>query len=298
MALYLPIDAVTGRSPDLDLAADYLELNAFFSPNSAAQTSGLRNAMSLAAEEDHGDLDRELQRGEAEEVVASAVSQIKMRQDALDTAYPFALDEGGDVLTCVLEVDSFGQAAYILSLVLSNLFSVSEVLSGSGYHPDDTEVRKLRQYFQYMATAALAAEVQGEAWSFGSPRPDGSPFLEKLRQIWKRLGDGQVEAQPGSPRQPKDDQVDVFAARRRWDRLPGFILAAAQVATGKNAREKSLKGHLDAFKERWFSRRPLTNFIPYWIVPFAADRDQFVDDVRTMGNCLASAAPASPCGGG
>lgn len=51
-------------------------------------------------------------------------------------------------------------------------------------------------------------------------------------------------------------------------------------------REKSLKGHLGAFKSRWFAPQPVTEFIACMIVPFAAGRGQFIDDVRNLGNVL------------
>lgn len=283
--LYLPTDAVTGSAIDVDLAADFLELTAFFAPDGAARTSDLANAASIGAAEDYADVQAEMLDGE-EEIVSSAAFRIQTRQTVLETAYPFALDRRGDVLTCAIDNESFGQTAYVLSLVLSNLRSVSPVLGGSELHPSDAEVRRLREYFQFFATAALAAEVQGHAWSFGFPRPDRSPFLGKLEQIWRQLGDGFVTAQAGAPQQPKDDQVDVFAARPHPDRLPGFPLAAAQVATGRDAREKSLKGHLSAFKSRWFGTQPVTDFIPYMVMPFAAADNRFTDDVRVMGNVL------------
>ena len=284
-ALYLPTDVVTGSAIDVDLAADYLELTAFFAVDGTARTTDLANAASIGAAEDHVDVQAEMFDGE-EEIVSSAASRIKTRGNALGTAYPFVLDDRGDVLNCELNEESFGQTAYVLSLVLSNLRAVTPILEGSDLHPGDAEVPRLREYFQFFATAAMAAEVQGHAWSFGFPRPDHSPFLGKLEQIWLQLGDGRVEAQAGVPRRPKDDQVDVFAARPHLDRLPGFLLAAAQVATGRNAREKSLKGHLSAFKSRWFGTQPVTDFIPYMVVPFATADNQFVDDVRLMGNVL------------
>lgn len=284
MALYLPIDEVTGPSIDADRAADFLELTAFFADDSTARTSELANAAALPAE-DHVDLQEEMQEGE-EEIVSTAVNRIDTRQRALKATYPFRLDSTGDLLKYKLDEESFGQAAYILSLVLSNLRALTPVLDGSGLHPDCAEVRKLREYFQYFATAALAAEIQGEAWSFGFPRPDRSGFIKKLEQIWVRLQDSSVEPQTGAPKHPKDDQIDVFAARPHLDGLPGFPLAAAQVATGRNARGKSLKGHLDTFKGRWFRTPPVTDFIAYMIMPFATPDDQFVDDVRAMGNVL------------
>ena len=270
-ALYLPLDEMTS-----DVAADFLEFSAFFSNDAMAFTSDLTNGPSIATAEENGE----------EELVSSTVNRIETRQRVLDSEYPFNLDRNGDILTCTLDKRSVGQAAYILSLVLSNLRSVSPILNHSDLHPEEDEVRKLREYFQYFATAALAAEIQGHAWSFGFPRPDRSPFLEKLKQIWGNLGDGYVETQLGAPSKPKDDQIDVFAARLLPDRLPGFLLAAAQVATGQDMRDKSLKGHLGAFKSRWFSTQPVTEFIAYMIVPFARADNQFVDDVRTLGNVL------------
>lgn len=283
--LYLPIDAVTGGGIDFDRAADFLELAAFFSNDGTVLTSELANSASIGASEDHADLQDEMENGE-EELVSGTVNRLNHRRRVLAGTYPFRIDEDGDILTCTLENDAFGQAAYILSLVLSNLRSMSPVLDGSHLHPDDAEVRRLREYFQFFATAALAAEVHGDAWSFGFPRPDRSPFLDKLRLIWHRLGDGRVGRQTGAPGQPKDDRVDVFAARPHADRLPGYPLAAAQVATGRDAEQKSLKGHLDAFKSRWFATQPVTEFIAYMIVPFALADRRFVDWVRTMGNVL------------
>ena len=284
-SLYLPTDAVKGPSIDFDLAADFLELAAFFSIDSTVATSDLANTTSIAAAEDHIDLEDEIEDGE-EEIVSGTVSRLDLRARVVGRSYPFFLDDTGDILTCTLDQDSFGQAAYALSLVLSNLESLSPILSGSPLHPADDEVRKLREYFQYFATAALAAEVNGDAWSFGFPRPDHSPFIEKLQQVWTVLCDGRVHAQIGVPTHPKDDQVDVFAARLHYDRLPGFPLAAAQVATGKDPAQKSLKGHLSAFKSRWFATQPVTEFIIYMIVPFAIEDNQLVDSVRTMGNVL------------
>lgn len=284
--LILPLDEVTGRRLNVDLAADYLELTAFFANDGgAARASDLANAASVGPEEGLGELREEMAHG-AEEIVTSAVYRIKLRQRALDSTYPFELDREGSTVTCVFEEASFGHSTYILSLVLSHLRAVSPVLADADLHPNDEEVKRMRKYFQYVATAALAAEVQGQAWSFGFPRLDGSGFLPRLKEIWQELRDGRVEAQAGAPERPKDDKIDVFAARTHSDKLPGFLLAAAQVATGTNAWTKSLRGQLGPFRSRWFQAQPVTDFIPYMIVPFAIGDEKFVDRVRTMGNVL------------
>ena len=284
MGLYLPSDSVTGRLIDVDLLADYLELTAFFADDSTARGSDLVNAASLAAEDRDG-VDGEIRHG-PQTLVERGANRIRQRRISLGSAYPFELGPRGEMVTCRVDDAALGPAAYVLSLVLSHLRSVSPVLDGSKLHPGDEEVRRLRQYFQGCATAALAAEVQGAAWSFGFPRPDGSGFLEKLEQIWRKLRDGTVARQAGAPDRPKDDHIDVFAARTHPDGLPGFLLAVAQVATGANWRQKSLIGHQTGFKRSWFSAPPVTDFIPYIVVPFAADDKRFVDDVGRMGNVL------------
>ena len=223
---------------------------------------------------------------DVEDIVTSTVKRIEARQQALGSAYPYELDRNGDILTCMLDHDSVGQAAYISCLVLSNLRPVSPVLNGSPLHPSEAEVKELRKFFQYFATAALGAEIRGNAWSFGFPRSDHSSFLSKLEEIWQIIQDGLVAPQAGAPTQPKDDRVDVFAARPHPDQLPGFLLAAAQVATGKNWTDKSIKNHLGAFKSRWFGPQPVTDFIPYMIIPFARPNEKFIDDVRIVGNVL------------
>ena len=279
--LYFPQDSLD----DFDLGADFLELSAFFADVGVVPTSELSNAVDIGAAEDHSDVDEEMREG-GEQIVSNAVLRLENRQRVLGSAYPFQLDDSGDILTCTLNSGSIAQAAYILSLVLSHLRSISPVLDSSELHPDDSETTKLRRYFQYFATTALAAEIRGDAWSFGFPRPDHSNFISKLDDIWRKLRDGSVAPQTGAPAQPKDDAIDVFAARPHPDRLPGFLLAAAQVATGKDWKQKSLRGHLGVFRQRWFMPQPATDFICYMIIPFARPDDAFTDDVRVVGNVL------------
>ena len=127
----------------------------------------------------------------------------------------------------------------------------------------------------------------GPAWSFGFPRPDRTGFLPKLSEIWALLGDGKVGPDPSAPLNPKDDKVDIFAWREQKDGLPGFLLVAAQVATGSDWKEKSLKGHVrGVFQHRWFNPTPITQFVAYHVIPFARPDVVFRDDVLLLGNVL------------
>lgn len=283
--LYFPHDEIDTKNPNFDLAADYLELTAFFSDQSRSFTKDLINATEIGAEDDYSDVNEEMT--DREEIVSGATRRIERRRDALREAYPFTLDESGDVLTYLGQEPSNGQAAYLLSLILSHLKAVSPILDGSVVYPSDAEIIELRKYFQYFATAALAAEVNGRAWSFGHPRPDKTNFHTKLAEIWGVFRDGILQPAVGVPEKPQDDQIDVFAARLHRDGLPGFLLAAGQVATGKNWRDKSLRHHLEkVFPSRWFGQQPVTMMMCYHIIPFTRPDDEFFDDCRVLGNVL------------
>ena len=209
------------------------------------------------------------------------------RKRVLATSYPFDIDDNGDVIFYTGDMTDLGHTAYLVSLILSNLKSVSPLLVGSEAHPTEEEVIRLRRYFQYFATAAIAAEVGGPAWSFGFPRPDRTGFLPKLCEIWVSFKDGSVGPDPSSPSHPKDGGVDIFAWREQKDGLPGFLLLAAQVATGRDWKEKSIKTYVNGvFKNRWFSRVPVTVMVAYHVIPFARPDETFRDDVDLLGNVL------------
>lgn len=285
--LYLPVDDFGGDGPNnLDIAADFLELSAFFASEKCALTQSIVDALELAADDDFKTVEEEIAR--REDVASAASMVISDRARALGEAYPFTISQDGRAIKCEIQGLTHGQAAYLVSLILSNLKAVTPLLNGSGMHPTDAEVSTLRQYFQYYATAALAAEVRGQAWSFGFPRPDRSGFLSKLEEVWSVFKDGAVSPEEGEvPLNPKDDEVDIFAGRVHADGLPGFLFAVAQVATGANWRGKSLRNHLDhVFFQRWFKRQPATPPLPYHIIPFARPKRGFRDDVRLLGNVL------------
>ena len=284
-ALYLPTDQFEdASSADMDLAADYLELKALLSENRQSFSQDIVDSLELAAENEYSDVDAEIRN--REEIAWGAVSRMSSRKRVLEETYPFDIGDDGSVIRFSGE-EHFGHAAYLVSLVLSNLRTISPLLDEPGLHPTRGEIYRLRQYFQYLATAAIAAEVGGPAWSFGFPRPDGSGFLTKLSQVWESLKDGRVEADRSAPSSPKDDQIDIFAWREQRDGLPGFLLIAAQVATGQDWKSKPIRDHVTSvFPKRWFNPGPVTSMVTYHVIPFARPDDKFRDDVLVLGNVL------------
>jgi hypothetical protein len=280
--LDLPLDALR----DADIAADYLELIAVFSRAGQSSVVDIVNAADIEAESEYTDVDDEM-RGH-EPIADAALRRITTRLDALEDAYPFQLDSAGVLSLDVCRLDLPG-TAYVLSLLLANLRPVSPLLQDFARYPSTEEVDDLRRWFQYYATAAIAGEIGGSAWSFGFPRPDGSGFIAKLEEIWRTLKDGRVGADESAPSSPKDDGIDVLAWKETRDGLPGFLLVAAQVATGGDWKSKSIKRDVnDVFKTRWFTggRRPVTEMIAYHVVPFALADEGIRDDVLVVGNLL------------
>ena len=283
--VYLPSDEFAGAvSPNFDLAADYLELKAIFSEERRAFRTDIVDALEIAADADFS-VHEEIQ--EREEVADGAIARMASRKRVLAASYPFKLDpQGNEIVFSATNLDH-GKAAYLVSLLLSNLHSLTQLLDTNGLHPSGEEIRELRLYFQYFATSAIAAEIHGSAWSFGFPRPDGSGFIKKLSEIWDVLKDGTVNPHSSAPGAPKDDQVDVFAWRKQPDGLPGFLLVAAQVATGKNWKDKSIKQRVGGvFQKRWFNPEPVTEMVAYHVIPFARPDEKFRDDVLVLGNVM------------
>jgi len=222
-------------------------LSAFFSDDGCTATQSIGEALELACDGDFASAGEEIiAQEDVEDIESGAALAIAERKKALKGAYPFEISKDGRIVSYDDTLKSYGPAAYLISLVLSNLRALTPMLTESGRHPNNSEVAFLRVCFQHFAAAALAAEIGGRAWSFGFPRPDGSGFLPKLKEIWGVLKDGTVGPEVGEvPSKPKDDGIDALACRPHVDGLPGFLLAVAQVATGANWQEKSLRGHLD-----------------------------------------------------
>ncbi len=284
-SINLPCEQISRSQLDVDLVADYLELKAIMSEDKSSLKKDIVIALEHGFDDDFNNGSFETE--ERERIASETIARIKLRSTILKTTYPFTLEIKGQIIYLNYDHLNFAHTSYVVSLLLSNLRSVSELLVNITNYPSSDDVRLLREYFQYIATAAIAGEIGGRAWSFGFPRPDHSNFFDKLTEIWTVVRDGKIEADPSAPKSPKDDGIDVFACQEPADGLPGFLLVAAQVATGRNWDKKSILSHLhDRFPKRWFKREPATKMLAYHVIPFARPDYMFRDDVLTVGNLL------------
>ncbi len=264
--------------PELDaqprLQADWLELAAFFSPRREVLITELVNQQDLEWDqepEDFGDTAELL-----EDIHGKVIQEVERRRHDLDKAYPFEIDEAGQVFSLV-EDWNFGQAVYLFCLILSH--SPSSELVPEEYAPAKDKLRAARDLFQVCSTLAASGHTRGPAFSVGWPRVDASRFLEKLHAIWQIYGDGTPhdEPPPGAPEQVKDDEIDVISYWPESDKRPGHGFLLGQVASGNDWRKKSIQAALGRFKF-WFKHQPAAPahgaiFTPFYVEDESISRD-------------------------
>jgi hypothetical protein len=259
----LPLDC---SSP---YAIDWLEYKVLSSEYKIASVSELQRIWDVRRNEEGDDFEGA---GTDGDVFLQTVSaELSNRIKKLGAAYPFELSDNGESLSLTA-----GGHIYLFCLLLSHP-KKGPVLNGK-YLPNITNT--VRDLFQACSTLAAAGEVRGNSYSFGFPRPDGTGFLEKLRVVYQKFGEGKVvDSVPrGASRKQKDAQIDIIAWKDRPDRAAGKRYVLGQVASGNDWPGKTIKGAaIDSFHKTWFSNPQVASqataalYIPFCIIPEADD---------------------------
>jgi hypothetical protein len=247
--------------------ADWLELRAIGSSRRKSTLAELLSGLDVGRDEeseDSADADAERDRLKAE-----VLDEIDRRINCIGASYPFRLGRRGAVLEFVAPADNVG-AIYLFCLFLSHIADRSIVPADLAPEADN----RVRDLVQVCCTVAAAGHVEGEASCFGWPRKDGLPFLDALKTLYKRIGEGAPhdEAPAGAPVYIKDGGIDVIAWRPAVDGMGITAYFVGQVASGKNWSEKSVKADEDTFHRFWFksqiaSPRTYGMFIPFCLEP-------------------------------
>lgn len=264
--------------------ADWAEIRALADPSGSFRLSRIKRFWDTHRESEDADpeglhareedTDEQGVSGGDDDVFLDALTdELAERSRALGGAYPFDIADTGLTLSLKHDLD-IGQVVYLFCLLLTNSRE-GDILSGAWVPAVNNQVRDL---FQVCSTVAAAGEVRGCAISFGWPRPDGNPpFLQKLREVYGRFGEGVPVEQPRPGASPwaKDEEIDVIAWHPRLDGAAGTIYMLGQVASGDNWEAKSIKGGpINYFHRTWFNPAPPSVpipsiFIPHAVPPFA-----------------------------
>ena len=221
------------------------------------------------------ELESEILAEDREKCANDVLNEVEYRSSVLRQDYPFVLQEAGqqwNIRPAVPSQENKVEAAricYLFCLLISAIRD--ERLSG------DTVAalrRSMPNHFQAVATDAAAGILNGEAVSFGFPRPTGEGFRPALSSASQQMGLGAVlDALPlWSNGQEKDAGIDVIAWQNFRDGRPSKLVMLGQVASGQNWAEKSVKNDTYRFFD-WFSQRPTEHYIPSIFIPFPQHHD-------------------------
>jgi hypothetical protein len=269
-------------SPDLtdtrSRLADWLELRAVFSNNGAGEADLL--SIARLTSDDHRDresdesgivVEEEILDREPEQVLARVSDEVGHRTQSLGSDYPFTIDRPFRLTLKPFSEMIEGHWTYLFLLLLSA--QRDKALPTSEKIAELT--RRGRVLFHACASIGVAGLLRnGGTFWFGSPRPDGMPFLQALAAVCEKLGYGKAKdhVPAGLPTQPQDDGIDVIGWRQFRDARNGGLLVLCLAATGNNWDEKSVIGAVETFRA-WFDREPYAKATGSIAVPFPANHD-------------------------
>lgn len=263
------------KAPIFDAAwllADWIE----FKVLTSEYDSFLLNELLYIADEeqDEENIDFVEQDAKNEELLETAIAELEQRREFLKHAYPFDFTLEGSELVLKEDIGEGGYV-YLYCLFFSHI-NREDVLI-----PDPPHSNADREIMQICSTLAAAGKLQGNAVSFGFPRPDHSNFIDALRKVFEKIGEGiVVDTIPdGAPSNEKDARIDIIAWENTPDSGAGRIYLLGQVASGANWNDKSIIGEIEPFHNIWFIRQPASNAIPSMFIPFCLDVDsKFLKD--------------------
>lgn len=246
------------------MIADWLELQVLCSEYGSC---GLNNVLRMSdQDQDTENVNIGEQDALNEQCVEKAVNEIQFRITTLEAAYPFEMTDDGNELVIKDDLGA-GAYAYIYCLFFSHV-NRDDVLI-----PDPPNTNRDRNLLQICSTIAAAGSIDGNAASFGFPRPDGSNFLAALKSVYERMDEGVVreDIPVGLPDKVKDAGIDVIAWRDVPDGGAGRPYMLGQVASGKNWQDKSVIPDMSLFHDYWFTDKPASTPLPSMFIPFCLD---------------------------
>jgi len=257
--------------------ADWIELLALTTGRGVGSRADIVRLLAKQSDTGHGTepdptsgepLETEIIEGAASTLADNVADELDFRARTLGLPYPFALRIRTETWTLELNADALRAPAgrvYVFCLLVSALRD-GRLASGP---ITEAAAEDFARLFQDIAFRAATQLMGNGGLSFGSPRPDGSKFLDAIRQFTDAYGIGEPRGThlPSSSRKEKDEGIDVIAWRSFADGRPGQVLLLGQVASGNDWVNKPVLSAVGRFLD-WFVTRPAQFFVPAIFIPF------------------------------
>jgi hypothetical protein len=262
------------------LAADWIELAAIISYRQSSSRADLVRSLSVLDEPEHGviqledlldneqgendeELEEEILQSESELWASDVREELGTRSASLGEAYPFEIISSGSdwLLAYRPQADRHDHLLYSCCLIIT----------ARRYGLINCDVPQMDRIMQIIAYLVAGRIVEGTAYWFGYPRPDGTgKMAEAVEEALRRMGfDAPALAPPiWSLGDENDDGIDIVAWRNFGDGLPARLVVYGQVASGKNWEGKSVTQYTESTIPIWFGAYGQRYYVPAMFVPW------------------------------
>ena len=231
------------------LAADSMELAAIVNSRQTSSRADLVRSLAVLDEPEHKlvqieelidgeqtgeELEEEILQSESEGWVSDVREELATRLASLEEAYPFEIVGSGTnwLLIYRPQPDRHDHLLYSCCLLIT----------ARRYGLITCDVPQMDKIMQIIAYLVAGRIVEGTAYWFGYPRPDGTgKMAEAVGEVLRRMGFDEPALDPPiwSLGDENDEGIDIVAWRNFGDGLPSRLVVYGQVASGKNWEGKS-----------------------------------------------------------
>jgi len=174
--------------------------------------------------------------------------EINQRITVGDKLYPFILeDRGYNLLFKPESEESSVLYPYLLMATRSNMSRdrIQASIDGSLLFEHVCSI-VAKNYFGERAEVDI----------LGTSKSDVQNFRNKLREIFKNIGEG-GDIHENKGHKPQDDNVDVIVWKGFKDQQPSKLIAFGQCKTGTSWVERLSELNTEAFCKTWFTKQPV-----------------------------------------
>jgi hypothetical protein len=255
-------------------AADWLELMALSSYPLPYRSAEYLSSLAMANDDPdgvprHDGEDEEILDNEFDELLELATDEIRWREGAMGSLYPFKLKASAQSWTL-----TYARGGRAETRAAQDVYTVCLLMSSARHGRLDGIPKALRAVktvadgFQAAVFLIAPALLGGSGFWIAFPRPEQDDYGPAIGRLVTELGVGKLtDDRPPTQTRNKDGGVDIITWRNFADQRSNLMLSYGQVATGKHWRDKSVKNKLESHFLRWLAIRPVKHYVPAMYIP-------------------------------